>query len=543
MFGRFLSVRGGPLIYRNSPFRSQARKREIWVARLVTVAIVGVVLLSGCVPVAGPLAKQAANFNMSAANAQDDTLLMNIVRAAYRYPMHYSLVTTLSETGTVTFGGTLTLPFAPFHNGVDQYNVAPTAQVQISPVLNMSLVETKEFYNGMLAPLSLQEIALFSKEGVQPSELYTLAFGAIVIRRNGKNKRAPILIKNDFYPVSGDAARFCGPSTVLFGKHLSADPVINGEQCFEKIMQALDAQSLTIESGDKQDDSGLPAFPEPMLREGKIYSAILAHSLKATRVKADDCVSKGKDEHWLVKKKCRDWLSDKDADRLGGGEAFYRLMKVSTTYGVCFDQMDGSAVGAKLASAQCEDVRQKTTKSAPRLYEFFVPSASREPQAKAKGKGKEPESFTFGFEPRSTEGIIYYLGEIARCYLQGDPKFAQSDLSHGAQFSGCSGVEISTNDYENTDDPESCTNLLFRLNSINMTNDKAVVHCGTQPVQLPHSGSRMTVNWNGTKYWVDVDSSGRDRSASVLRILTQMIALNQSEKSLPAPSVVPVLVH
>jgi hypothetical protein len=536
-------------MHHNSPSSVQFRKAGILGGLGVLAVVVSIVPLSGCVPITGSLAKQATNFNMSAANAQDDTLLLNIVRAAYRYPMHYSLVTTLSETGTVTFGGTLTLPFAPFHNGVDQYNVAPTAQVQISPVLNTALVETKEFYNGMLAPLSLQEIALFTKEGVPPSELYTLAFGGIVIRvKNGKYDGRLFHIKNDLYPPSEDADTFCSPKINLFGEPLPSRPLVNGEQCFAEIMEVLEKQKLTIESGDKDDDSGLPAFPEAMLREAKIYDAILAHNLKASRIKMDDCVSKDANRRWVVKKKCRGWLSEKDAERLGGGEAFYRLVKETPTYGICFDRVAGAANSGNLESAECEDVRQKKTKNTPRLYEFFVPGGSpaqaatekgkSEGKGKGKGKGKEePVSFTFGFEPRSTEGIIYYLGEIARCYLRHDPNFKQSDLSGGDQFRGCHAVEIEV------DDSNATTELLFRLNSGNTGNDEAATDRGMQSVPLPHSGSRMTVNWSGAKYWVDVDSSGRDRSASVLRILTQMVALNQSEKSLPAPSVVPVLVH
>jgi hypothetical protein len=40
-----------------------------------------------------------------------------------------------------------------------------------------------------------------------------------------------------------------------------------------------------------------------------------------------------------------------------------------------------------------------------------------------------------------------------------------------------------------------------------------------------------------------MDPTGHDRSGQVLRILTQLLALNRSAKDFPTPSIVPIISH
>jgi len=107
-------------------------------------------------------------------------MLLNIVRAAYRFPMHFTELSTLSGTATVSVGGTLTLPFATLNGGNSTFSAAPTGTLTDSPTFNMAVLETQEFYKGMLAPISQAQLATYVEEGLQRELVFALAFGEVL---------------------------------------------------------------------------------------------------------------------------------------------------------------------------------------------------------------------------------------------------------------------------------------------------------------------------------------------------------------------------
>ncbi len=57
--------------------------------------------------------------------------------------------------------------------------------------------------------------------------------------------------------------------------------------------------------------------------------------------------------------------------------------------------------------------------------------------------------------------------------------------------------------------------------------------------RLPVNGE-ISANFHGTVYTITADSSGADASSQVLAILSDLMALESSAKSLPAPNVIAV---
>ena len=102
-------------------------------------------------------------------------------------------------------------------------------------------------------------------------------------------------------------------------------------------------------------------------------------------------------------------------------------------------------------------------------------------------------SQVLSFRVRSTEGMIYYLGEISRYQLGLVP--ADGPLP---------------------DRP------IFRI------------------AEGPGDRNSIAAPYNGKTYRVIVDPSGKDRSSQVMELLTELLAQNNSAKDLPAPSVIPI---
>ena len=60
-------------------------------------------------------------------------------------------------------------------------------------------------------------------------------------------------------------------------------------------------------------------------------------------------------------------------------------------------------------------------------------------------------------------------------------------------------------------------------------------------LQPPSQNSSLGATVGSETRYVLVDQSGADRSGRVIQVLTELIALNNSARDLPAPSVVPVI--
>jgi hypothetical protein len=54
---------------------------------------------------------------------------------------------------------------------------------------------------------------------------------------------------------------------------------------------------------------------------------------------------------------------------------------------------------------------------------------------------------------------------------------------------------------------------------------------------------KIAVDWNERRYEIEIDPSAQNRSGQVLRILTQLLALNRAAKDFPAPAIVPIITH
>jgi hypothetical protein len=108
------------------------------------------------------------------------------------------------------------------------------------------------------------------------------------------------------------------------------------------------------------------------------------------------------------------------------------------------------------------------------------------------------------------EDIIYYLGEIVRTELRlgGREPFPLLVDLHTPQPDGS-----------------------FAIRSVT-------------PFRLYAGGGEdpsIDVTHNGLVYSVKIDPAGNDRSGQVMEIVLQLLALHNSAKDLPAPSVIPVI--
>lgn len=445
----------------------------------------------------------STNFNVQVAESQDRIALLNIVRAAYRYPMHFTELTTLSGTGTVTVGGTLTVPVGTLNGGAATGSIAPTASVSDTPTFNMAVLETQEFYQGMLKPVPLDESASYIMEGLPLELVLTLQFQEILYQRSEKSQRT--VIENNFHRLKSDAARECPDATTP-----------NEYSCFRLILRALIDRGLTVEQVSTPTNIG-PLIPASSFSELRWLAGLDLKSMQVVTVNKARCDSKDD--------ACPDGLAGLPSDQraqLTAGESLYRIQQLSKDYQLCFDPPSAAPADVKPANTSFPKpltdrimaarlpekvlchwrVNNKRVSGSARSLELTDPD-------------KPDEVLRIDFEPRSTEGIIYFLGEISRCSLKLESTSVCSAPTVRVKYQG---IEV-------TED------LLFAM---------------SPEAPRPQSGAQsrsLSVDWGGHRYFVNMDPGALDRSGQVLRILTQLVALNSSAKDLPVPAVVPLITH
>jgi hypothetical protein len=267
-----------------------------------------------------------------------------------------------------------------------------------------------------------------------------------------------------------------------------------------------------------------PLLPQTAFNDMKWLNGLDAKTFKIVGVDADDCGSKADS--------CPEGTEGLPPDQqsvLKNGQQLFRVQKESSDYRFCFDEDQREAanphpkvipegeVPSAIATAPLPDALlcrrrlpadYKPPKGSKRAKSFVLPLVPN--------PNKVGEKFTLQIQPRSTEGVIYFLGEISRCQMGLDPK------------SVCIRPTIHV-PYRGPGEPDE--DVLF---SIERTKAFGTLSSESQ-------NGAIEADWGEYRYRVTMDPKALDRSGQTLRILTQLLALNRSAKDFPAPAIVPII--
>ena len=134
---------------------------------------------------------RAVNYNLVAEQAQQEALLLNIVRASLNRPMQFTTLSSITGTASESANTTLSLPFgASKHRakGLLSPDIAGfSGTITGGPTFTVPVLDTQEFYQGELKPLSGQEYRFFLDEGITPSVLFYMFVDTIELKVAGTN--------------------------------------------------------------------------------------------------------------------------------------------------------------------------------------------------------------------------------------------------------------------------------------------------------------------------------------------------------------------
>jgi hypothetical protein len=422
-------------------------------------------------------------YNLQAEQAQEQALLLNVVRASLRRPMQFtglqSITGTASASGSLTAGGTrtdqrpmislfgLTPPSSStLVSGIVAATAGGTASVSGGPTFSVPVLDTQEFYQGFLTPISGQLLDLYFHHGYPRDVLFNVAIEKLIIKRLDGGCRPEV-----HTPECEITIRNYAPEDVTL-------------ELFQSILGYLIHLGLSTEP-----------IVEPQ---------------KAKKGLADTKVDPGPKPFGFC-------FAPRDADS-------YRLINRHVLCGH----------PAAPLELRASEIGRKSLISGVPLDKGFIDNlyaATVEPRLSGEMADVRAEGFNqlraFGgkkvsisFYTRSIEGILYYLGEVVR--RSAHPESGQSARR----------VQVRVGPPQNPFPLKTCP-FEGNINGYRCT-DLFVVEEGsldTAGVSVEYAGARYSISSDTAHSW----------TMPVFDVVKQLQAVNTSAKQLPASNLISVL--
>jgi len=143
-------------------------------------ATCAMLLLTGCIAV-GKIDRRANTFNEQVADVSNTALLLNLVRASHQEPVYFLALNQLSSTGTTDFHASAPQfylgPNLPAIDTIANFGSMGSSTYldnSTNTQLQMSVLGSKDFYNGLLGTLDLRDVDLLLHQGYSRELIFYL---------------------------------------------------------------------------------------------------------------------------------------------------------------------------------------------------------------------------------------------------------------------------------------------------------------------------------------------------------------------------------
>ena len=209
---------------------------------MLSVAFDGAWRVAACALVAGALSACAVidhvepryeNVNHAAANARNEGILLNIVRASKHVPLNFIAFSKVSGSADVALtAGLPKFGLGPGPLVIDVNRQAIFSNSVLSGTANakndfdITLLETKEFYNGLLGPVDLPTLNFFVRQGYTRELLFWLFTESVRETIGGRT----VEYRNDPDPT------------------IACEVVSGAQRCFKNMVEIALATGLTVQT-------------------------------------------------------------------------------------------------------------------------------------------------------------------------------------------------------------------------------------------------------------------------------------------------------
>ena len=511
--------------------------------------------LTGCA-IVDKYSDRAVEYNLQAEKTQQQNLLLNIIRASLRRPMQFtglqSITGTASASGSVTGGYTnahqtpyvslfpLSAGTTPTGSTTTISRVVTgtgsgTASMSGGPTFVVPVLDTQEFYQGILNPVSHQIIDYYVQQGFPPQVLFALFVSSVEIIETEGAGCDRFTFRND---VRND---------LRFGQ-------------FEALADYLMSSGFTTERVTDTAQYG-PTIAAARARNASDTASMLDAYSRASAAGLDIRPETGgglrlqkRSSHFrfcfaLTSAQKPTWLGNLPADAYCGNPQPARQVRAVTPRNRAAQTRSGDNC-PRVIGAQGSGDGGSSQFNGVKLSPLFLERIQRMQDAsRAAGNNSVEEFFpierfrrgtvTFKFQTRSVEGILYYLGEITRQHLRPESGAARTtQIKTGLRYGSIPPADCDPARngglYETKHD-------LIRLTG--RGHDPRSYNCENLFVLEEGASSEgiFSVSYDGTTYSVPNDPARVGRTLQVLELVKQLLALNTSAKQLPSSGVISII--
>jgi hypothetical protein len=366
--------------------------------RFAIAALAANLLLAGC-GIDRHVADELTTFNEAQQKGTAQLVLLNVLRARDRQPLAYSHFDVLRGGINASSSASLGVPFGPGISSLST-NTFATA-LGLSPGISQDVKpqDDQDFYRGILTPLSPETWALYQDQNWNPDLLFhifvediklsredyeTVVHATAVLCREHADLSDVAASCFDLAQINTDVGRIsgCAPETFLLdGKPLLKLMNYPGDRCTQRLYDAF-TQSLTILGFHIAEESS----------KTDVGPAMAAASFKDTQ--------------WPFA------LKGSNIEITGSGGT-YQFKTVSRDYAVALSNMPcpGTANIAVAATSEIgSQIRTLTNEDKAYVAKHGVPEGC-----------EHRTSLQIGITTRSPDGMLYYMGEVARALLPVSP--------------------------------------------------------------------------------------------------------------------------
>lgn len=459
------------------------------------------IILVGC-GVVDQYSGRAIVYNLEAEQAQEQALLLNIVRAYLRRPMQFTTVSSITGVASASAGAQYTLPTnVPFRpatqgaTGIAAFPPLPTwmfsGSVSGGPVFTVPVLDTQEFYQGILKAIPGQIWDLYIQANY-PRDLLFNVFVQKVVMHTGEEschtERCEFVFTNypgddtqietfqafaDYLLELGLTTEQSTPPAVDFVKPTSVNVRYVGNP-------SADGKAQVVGPPGGSAPSEAPPAPRPF----KICFAPRTDE-KAELVDGGSLCGSSK--------------SDRSKPKSIDG-------RIETSGAASLHLANSRKfIQSLIESRQLNRLIKENTKLRDDLELLLS------------GRTVKKEKVKITIYMRSTDGMIYYLGELVRRQFKDkDPHdtFEKEDKAYKTHVADAC---IAAQELD-----DNFCSYIFHL------------HQGL----APEPGAVVSVFYDGRWFSLPASQGAVDRSSMTFEFLKQQIALNSSAKGLPQSSVI-----
>jgi hypothetical protein len=520
--------------------------------------------LVGC-SVVDDFSGRAVDFNMQAEQVQEQTMLLNVVRASMRRPMQFTGLQSITGTASVSGNGSLSFPFGPPSHRPPK-TLSPDVlglggSLSGGPSFIVPVLDTQEFYEGILNPISLQVFDYYLETGFPPEVLFDLFVSKVVVT----------WVRDNAPPGTGTGADTNCAKSTSNANNGGLGLTTNGAS-----PACLDITYLNSVANDADFDQ-FQAIVDLLFAEGLSTEHVESVSnygapFAAKVLQPTDGADNGRQAAELIQAYAAASQAGLKVARTSGGQD-YQLQKNNTSYRFCFRDFGAIPRNSPLLCGRSKKGDEPNTRGAGDAAQNgqgevnaggstgFNLALSEQAQLTLSNRLQQatarisPKAIpllanmhvtSFQLQLRSTEGIIYYLGELTRRHLypeqgkfpdENQPRIIKvpTQVPDGAMPRiPCDGDGVGRTRHTDLIFPNEKgdpTGASRGAASSYVCDDIFVVDRGS-------GDAFISVSYDGGSYGLGSGSDHSGRTYQVLELAKQILAVNTSAKQLPATSVV-----